>query len=356
MIKSKIRNILSCSLALTVLLITFSACASGEDNQNNSHNGSSDISAESELLSDENSAYINPLTGLEISSEKINSRPVAVMINNISQAQPLLGVSKADILYECLVEGGITRIEAIYKDISSVKSVGSIRSARPPFITLARGLDAIYVCCGTSTQAEELLSQNVIDCFDLQNYTNLSFRDEWRQENLGFEHSLLSSGELISNGIKNESMRSTTNLSYNQKFSSDSQINNGMSAQKINVNFSGYKFTDFKYDYDKNTYLVYQYGEPMNDSVYDVQNTADNVLVLHVDTKEIDDEGHIMLELIGNGDGYYASNGKYIPIKWSKESEDTPIQYKTTDGNDLVMTAGRQYICCIPISKSVTFE
>lgn len=346
------KKILSCLLPLIAIFIILTACAQ----DGNENRPATDISNDTASSSISGEAAINPLTGLEINEDKVNSRPVAVMINNIHMAQPLLGVSKADILYECLVEGGITRIEAIYKDISSVGSIGSIRSARPPFITLAQGLDAIYVCCGTSTQAEDLLSQNVVDYFNLQYFTDMSFRDESRLESLGFEHSLLSSGKLITEGIQNEGLRTETKLLYNQKFSTDSQVALGESAQNISVNFSGYKSTEFLYDPDNNTYLVYQYNEPMLDSTYNVQNTADNVIILHIEATEIDDEGHIMLGLVGSGEGYYANGGKYIPITWLKESDDSPIKYYTEDGSELVMAIGRQYICCIPLSQSVTFK
>ncbi len=63
----------------------------------------------------------NPLTGLPIDDDKVNARPIAIMINNLHSGQPLLGVTEADIMYECPTEGGITRILGVFK----------IRSARP---------------------------------------------------------------------------------------------------------------------------------------------------------------------------------------------------------------------------------
>ena len=59
--------------------------------------------------------YYNTLTGKSgLSEEAVGKRPVAVMINNIKASLPQDGIYKADILYEILVEGGITRMMALY--------------------------------------------------------------------------------------------------------------------------------------------------------------------------------------------------------------------------------------------------
>lgn len=72
---------------------------------------------------------INDLTGMPMDEAKENNRPLAVMINNIDIAQPLMGVSQSDVMYECLAEGGITRIMACFKDPSGVAE--SAASAAP---------------------------------------------------------------------------------------------------------------------------------------------------------------------------------------------------------------------------------
>ena len=76
----------------------------------------------------------NPLTGLPIEPEYEQRRPVAVMLNNLKKAQPQLGNSQADIIYEVPAEGGITRMLAVYQSLEDVGSIGSIRSARPYYI------------------------------------------------------------------------------------------------------------------------------------------------------------------------------------------------------------------------------
>lgn len=95
-------------------------------------------------------AGINPLTGLPMEPEYEQNRPVAVMLNNLKKAQPQLGVSMADIIYEVPAEGGITRMLGVYQTLDGVGNLGSIRSARPYYIELAMGHDALYVHAGGS--------------------------------------------------------------------------------------------------------------------------------------------------------------------------------------------------------------
>ena len=97
--------------------------------------------------------YQNPLNG-EPMAEPYMGRPAAIMLNNHMQAMPQFGVGEADILYEVLAEGGITRCMGIYSDISSVERLCSIRSARKYYVDILRGYDAWYIHAGGSAEAD----------------------------------------------------------------------------------------------------------------------------------------------------------------------------------------------------------
>ena len=86
---------------------------------------------------------VNLLTGVaDLSEEAVGKRPVAVMINNIEAALPQYGISEADLLFELPVEGGVTRLMALYGDYTAVPQVCSVRSCRYYFPILAAGYDA----------------------------------------------------------------------------------------------------------------------------------------------------------------------------------------------------------------------
>lgn len=300
---------------------------------------------------------VNDLTGLPMDEAKEGNRPLAVMINNIDIAQPLMGVSKSDVMYECLAEGGITRIMACFKDPEGITEIGSVRSARPYYIRIAQGMDAVYLHSGGSEEAYALLGSGVIDEFDLD--TDMMWRDEWRRENLGYEHSVLTSGELLENGISNYGVRRTYEgeSPESQVFSeTESQVLKGEDGTYLCAAFSSYKDTTFTYDAANQTYLVGQFGEGQMDGTYNIQNTRQNVLALYIPTYSPDGGLLQQMDLIGSGDGYYMSRGKIIPVTWYKDSYDTPFYYTTETGESLVMVPGSVYVCCVPLSGSVTYE
>ena len=95
---------------------------------------------------------INPLTGEPMEPEYENNRPVAVMLNNLKAAQPQLGVSRADIIYEVSAEGGITRMLALYLEPEGLGLIGSVRSARQYYWEIAQGHDAVFIHAGGSPE------------------------------------------------------------------------------------------------------------------------------------------------------------------------------------------------------------
>ncbi|MBO5903740.1 MAG: DUF3048 domain-containing protein, partial [Clostridia bacterium] len=136
---------------------------------------------------------INPLTGLESDKDFSTSRPVAVMLNNIRQAIPQHSVSQCDILYECLAEGGITRLMGVFADYESLGVVGSIRSSRHYYIDLAQNHDALYVHAGASDYAYTEIKERKIDNFDgVHMYLpGMFYRDQERLQHMSLEHTLM---------------------------------------------------------------------------------------------------------------------------------------------------------------------
>ena len=205
-----------------------------------------------------------------------------------------------------------------------------------------------------------MLKNPTIDSFNLGAYPNMMWRDQQRLNNLGTEHSALTSGQKLIDGVLNEGTRTKLKSSYTfkQKFSEDeSQVLDGSSATNITATFSYYKNTNFIYDSAENEYLIYQFGAPQMDDNAGVQNTKKNIIILRVNSYTIDDQGHMGMDLVNSeGNGKYISAGKCIDIKWSKGSESDPIKYKTTQGKDLIMMPGQSYICAVPLTESLTIE
>lgn len=102
-----------------------------------------------------------PLTGLPAKGN-VHQRVIGVMVNNHPKARPQSGLSKADIVYEVLAEGDITRFLALYQS-EQPERVGPVRSARDYYIDLSEGYNAIYVCHGWSPEAKARLEQGETD-------------------------------------------------------------------------------------------------------------------------------------------------------------------------------------------------
>ena len=311
-----------------------------------------------DFLNNKNSSNINPLTGLVMDKNMVNSRPVAVMINNLHSGQPLLGVCDADIMYECPTEGGITRILAVFKDPSNVTAIGSVRSSRPYFIKIAKGLDAIYIHLGGSTHAYQILNSGFIDSIDLIK-EKFMWRDANRLKNLGLEHSALTSGEKLREGIKANGFRTELkkNYKYPQVFDESSPVLSGTSANKVTAVFSGYKSTTFTYDEKNQTYLISQFNAPQMDNNVKKQNSKPNIILMDISAQNIDNTELLSLDLIGNGSGKYISRGKAINIKWHRPNDTSPFEFFSADDQKpLIMLPGQSYVCLMAQWTHVNIE
>lgn len=299
-------------------------------------------------------AGINPLTGLPMEPEYEQNRPVAVMLNNLKKAQPQLGVSMADIIYEVPAEGGITRMLGVYQTLDGVGNLGSIRSARPYYIELAMGHDALYVHAGGSPEAYQDLKSWKVDYIDGVNgsasQSAVFWRDPERKKNKGYEHSLLASGETIQSFWDNSKYPKThqDDYSYPQTFTDD-PLTGGTAAEHIKLYYTSYKTGLFDYDAETGKYLVSQYQAPYVDGNTGEQVGVTNLLILETSISAIsgDTAGRLKVRTTGEGEGTLYRSGQCIPIHWSRSNRDVPFSYTTSDGQPLALGRGNSYVCLI---------
>lgn len=306
---------------------------------------------------------VNPLTGLALTGEVTNrQRPLAIMLNNLKKALPQQGNSQADIIYECLAEGGITRMLGVYQSVEGVGEIGSVRSSRPYYLDLALGLDAIYLHAGGSDEAyADIKSWGVtsLDFVRTTAYSDIFWRDAQRRKVNGLEHSVLTSGEAIMAHFPQYSFRKDHEEGYSlpYTFAEDGTPAEGESAQVVRVPFSTYKTGVFTYDEASKKYLVEEYGAPYVDGNDGQQVAVTNVITIRTSCKAIDDVGRMRIDLHGHsGDGWFACGGKIIPITWEKADLNSPITYAKADGTALVLGQGNSYVNVIPLSNELSVE
>lgn len=308
----------------------------------------------------------SPLTGLPMEEEQAAARPVAILLNNLAAALPQQGNSGADIIYEVVAEGGITRMVGIYQSLEGVETIGSVRSARPYFVELAMGHDALLIHAGGSDDAYTAMKRWETDHLDGVNGhyaaagVGLFWRDRERiaGKRYAVEHSLVTSGEAVRTVLDGSSFRLTHPEGYDGglTFAPDGTPAGGESAQTITVSFSGYKSSLFRYDAASGLYLAEQYGEAYIDGNTGGQIAVTNVLVLQTDiTDSGDSYGHVGVALSG-GTGWFACGGRSIPITWAKDGPDSPLTYTLEDGSPLALGQGKSYVCIVALSRTVTLE
>ena len=297
-------------------------------------------------------ARVNPLSGREMSGEYRNLRPVAVMFNNLKAAQPQLGVSQADIIYEIPAEGGITRMVGLFQTMDGVGILGSIRSTRAYYLEVALGHDALLVHAGGSPEAYRNIPNWGVDNMDGVrggSDAQIFWRDAERKKTAGYEHSLLTSGEKVQAYLDGGRYRTEhkDGYVYEQAFAEDATPAGGTSAEQFKLYYSAYKTGTFEYDAEARVYLVGQYGGAYKDGNSGEQVGVSNVLILETDIHEIagDKEGRLDVRMTGSGNGTYFCGGKCVPIQWSKADRNSQFVYRLTDGTPLTLEQGTSYVC-----------
>lgn len=293
---------------------------------------------------------------LTIIDEDSNSRNIAVMYNNISTVWGYQsGLQDAYVVYEIIVEGGYTRLMAIFKD-KDTNRIGSVRSSRPYFLDYAMENDAIYVHFGASTQAS-----NDIKSLRINNINGMYDNAFWRDRSLGLatEHTAFTSMEKINKYIKNKSYRATTEESPVLNYSTDeidlSSMEGAISANEVFIEYSASRTTSYKYDLESKLYLRIQGTSrkdyPHTDYVTKEQYTTKNIIVYQVKNYRLDSKDRQALENIGSGDGYFITNGYAVPITWEKNSRSSKTIYKYLNGEEIKVNDGNTYIQIQPLNK-----
>ncbi len=307
----------------------------------------------------------NPLTGLPMDEELVGQKPVAIMLNNIKAAMPQQGNSQADIIYEVLAEGGITRMLGIYQDISQLGVVGSVRSARLYYLELALGHDAVYVHAGGSPEFYDKKEAWGLETIDGVNgyyayaNTGLFWRDRERVAGnyYAYEHSLITSGERLTKVLTERNVLGPHRTDYENPLIfadyQDAAPTDGDAVNSLTVNFSNYKSTTFRYDGETGLYSVEQYGDAYIDGNDGSQIAVTNVIILKTACTVVDDAGRITVDL-SSGEGWFTCGGSIRPIIWEKGSANQPLRYYDEFGEPLVLGEGKTYVCIIPLSRDIT--
>ena len=293
----------------------------------------------------EQETFYNELTGLPIEESKKDAKPIAVMVNNISLAQGVqTGLNSVDVIYETIVEGGITRMVTVTKDASKLPQLGTVRSARYVFLDLALGHNATYVHAGYDhTYFAPHKNALGVKTMDINSSASkYGFREK---NGLASEHTLYTTGAKLEEGRKAMGIDTTyTPQKWLTFADTAAPITPATPCTKLNVFFSGTQKTGFNYDAATGKYIKSSNGKERTDYKTGEKLAVKNVFVLFTSVSAYADKYHMNIGLEG-GNGYYISNGGAEDVKWSKGGAKDPLKITKADGSELTVNAGNTYIC-----------
>lgn len=288
------------------------------------------------------------------------SRPYAVMINNLGEARPYhIGLQDAYLVYEIVVEGGITRYLALFKD-NLPETIGSVRSARHYYLDYVMENDAYYVHWGWSPQAEsDINSLKINNLNGLTSTKPYFFR---KNLNIGTEHTGYANLSEMSNLVTKKKYRADTNKALLLKYSATNiELDSNedvKTATKVDLKYSNNYVTNYVYDSEKNVYKQLVNNKEHKDYATKEQYTAKNIITYQVGNTTIngDSKGRQDLKNIGNGKGYYLTNGKVVPITWEKSSRSDQTVYKYLDGTKITVNDGNTWIHIVPEDGNISIS
>lgn len=299
------------------------------------------------------------LTNEWVDEEVAKTRPIAVMVPN-SKTASQYGLSDASILYECNVEGSMTRLMAVWEDWSNFDKIGNIRSCRDYYLYWAFEWDAIYIHFGGPFYIDELIgredTQN-INCID---YSKASYRDTAKNST----DNAFTSTENIMNAINHYGYPTEYREGYadetHYQFASNAEPNtleqysDAITATKIDMS-PAYPVTNCYFIYNEETGLYERFQHLSGDSDgphIDLANNEQlafkNILVQNTYFEVRDQKGYLAFQCHDTTrDGWFFTNGKGIHVTWEKTTDYGATRYYDDNGNEIQLNTGKTMVCII---------
>jgi hypothetical protein len=288
-----------------------------------------------------------PLTGELLSADSLKHPSLAAKIDNHEEARPQWGLESTDVVFEELVEGGLTRYVAVWHSHvpSTIGPVRSIRPMDPDIITPFLGIVAYsggqqkFVSMMKSTPVYNA----VHGAADTEKYM-------YRTDKRDAPHNVLvKAPELIAaHGTLAAPQKM---FDFAAKPDQASAAVAGAPTSAINVTFSGERYPAWKWDAASGKYLRFQEGKPDYDQSKK-QLSATNVVTLTVSISR--QYGYVPKTiLVTSGKGTVSAGGKTLAINWSKASREAPIKFTDAAGKPVTLASGNTWIEMPPTYGSV---
>jgi hypothetical protein len=327
-----------------------------------------------------------PLNGIKYSKQQKawweKHGPLGVMIENHKNARPQSGLSFADVIYEAVAEGGITRFLALYYCQDAVQ-IGPVRSARTYFMDFASeyGPFPLYAHVGGANQpgpadALSQLSDYGWTGYNDMNQFSIGFPVFWRDyQRLGHdtdtEHTMYSTTQKLWDYAKTN--RKLTNVNEDgeswdtdfkpYEFKEDAKVSERGKSQTAHLEFwtgDASYYVDWTYDPVKNVYLRKNGGAAHIDRDTNKQLTAKNIVILSMQELSADDgyenNVHLLYKNKGTGKATILMDGKKITGTWQKSKRIARTELFDSSGSPIKFDRGNIWFEILPLDGVITVK
>ncbi len=286
--------------------------------------------------------YYSPLTGSLVKSETATTKPVtAIMIENSPDARPQSGLKQAEVVYEAIAEGGITRFLALYQQ-NKPKLIGPVRSVRLYYVDWLAPYNASVVHVGGSARALALVRGG--NYRDLDQFFNPSYY--WRASDRYAPHNVYTNFKKL-DALNKAKGYKTSNPK--KMLRDDVAKPKKLTAKSVSINISSDSYNP-RYVYSKKTGLYKRYlgGVKHNDREKG-QITAKVVVAMRVNMKSVFEDGYReSIDTISSGKATVFQNGTAYNVKWQKVRRGAQIKFTTKSGKTFALARGTTWISAVP--------
>ncbi|HLU24031.1 MAG TPA: DUF3048 domain-containing protein [Bacillaceae bacterium] len=340
---------------ILLLLFVLAACNASEEGEKDNGSNQNPVpekkdNEDEELV--ETDPYQFPLTGIGMQDES-TQRAVSAMISNQPPARPQTGLSKADVVYEILAEGSITRFLAIFQS-ELPENIGPIRSARDYFIDISQGYDSVYIAHGYSPEAKKMLNSGKYDHlngirYDGSLFKRASFRNAPHNSYITFQN--------IEKGANDEGF-SLSGAPKSMAFLSEDDVANltGENGAELTIKYSSNNNqlnAEYKFNAQTGKYERYSGGVKTAELDSNIPVLIDNIIVVETTHRIIDSKGRRDIDLSSGGKALLFQKGKVKEVEWKNESGRL-VPYE--GGQPAKLVPGKTWFNVVPDMNIVSYQ
>ena len=328
---------------VAVAALALSGCA-GDDAATEDEVVTTEGGESAEAIVDD--ATVAALTGETIEAGSLSRPALAGKIDNHPSARPQVGLDEADIVFEELVEGGLTRYIAIWHS-SLPAEIGPVRSVRPMDPEIVSPFGGIFAYSGGQVRFIQMMQEApVYNAIHGQPDTEETF---YRTSAKVAPHNVLvKAPELVDQHLNLPAPE--RQFAYAPSVEESSAVVAGSPVTSMNPRFSGFSSPSWEWDGTQGTFLRFQTNGAADSASSGNQIFATNVVVLQVGIDVVEDIP--TTRLVNQGKGWVATGGSILEINWFKATPESPIILTTDDGEEVRLGVGNTWIELIPNDSS----